>query len=90
MSSLFVFLLNMVARFFSFFFFFFFFFFFIFEEDTPENSLAGLKPDVLIKGGDYTVDRIVGREHAQKVVLFGYVQNTSSSITIEKIKALRF
>ena len=61
----------------------------IFEEDTPENLLARLKPDVLVKGGDYTVNRIVGREHAGEVVLFDYVQNTSSSITIEKIKALR-
>lgn len=34
----------------------------LFEEDTPLNVIDGLQPDVLIKGADYTVDRIVGAD----------------------------
>ncbi len=34
----------------------------IFEEDTPLNLIAALKPDVLVKGGDYTRDTIVGAD----------------------------
>ena len=33
-----------------------------FEEDTPERLLARLRPDVLVKGGDYTREQVVGRE----------------------------
>src|SRR4030095_7021547 len=32
----------------------------IFEEDTPQDLIETLKPDVLVKGGDYTVDQIAG------------------------------
>ncbi len=32
----------------------------LFEEDTPLELIEALKPDVLAKGGDYTIDRIVG------------------------------
>jgi D-beta-D-heptose 7-phosphate kinase / D-beta-D-heptose 1-phosphate adenosyltransferase len=34
----------------------------IFEEDTPLNLITALKPDVLVKGGDYTRDTIVGAD----------------------------
>lgn len=34
----------------------------LFDEDTPLNAIEGLQPDVLIKGADYTVDRIVGAD----------------------------
>lgn len=33
-----------------------------FEEDTPHELILALRPDVLVKGGDWSVDRIVGRE----------------------------
>jgi D-glycero-beta-D-manno-heptose 1-phosphate adenylyltransferase len=32
----------------------------VFEEDTPQQLIAGLLPDVLVKGGDYTVEQIAG------------------------------
>jgi len=32
----------------------------LFEEDTPLNLIATILPDVLVKGGDYTIDQIVG------------------------------
>lgn len=40
----------------------------LFEEDTPENLIQTLRPDVLIKGGDYTLETIVG---AQQVLDYG-------------------
>jgi rfaE bifunctional protein nucleotidyltransferase chain/domain len=36
----------------------------IFEEDTPLELIGKIRPDVLVKGGDWSVDRIVGREIA--------------------------
>ena len=32
----------------------------LFEEDTPLNLITTILPDVLVKGGDYTIDQIVG------------------------------
>ena len=40
----------------------------IFEEDTPLNLIELVKPDVLVKGGDYTMDQIVG---AKEVIAAG-------------------
>jgi D-beta-D-heptose 7-phosphate kinase/D-beta-D-heptose 1-phosphate adenosyltransferase len=34
----------------------------LFDEDTPQRLIATLLPDVLVKGGDYTLDTIVGRD----------------------------
>jgi D-beta-D-heptose 7-phosphate kinase/D-beta-D-heptose 1-phosphate adenosyltransferase len=34
----------------------------IFEEDTPINLITRIKPSVLVKGGDYTRDQVVGHE----------------------------
>jgi D-beta-D-heptose 7-phosphate kinase/D-beta-D-heptose 1-phosphate adenosyltransferase len=58
----------------------------IFEEDTPLNILKNLKPTTLVKGGDYTIDNIIGKEYAKNIILFNYFNNISSSITINKIK----
>jgi len=40
----------------------------IFEEDTPAELIKSLKPDVLVKGGDYSVDQIAG---AKEVIAYG-------------------
>jgi D-beta-D-heptose 7-phosphate kinase/D-beta-D-heptose 1-phosphate adenosyltransferase len=34
----------------------------VFDEETPENLIRCVEPDVLVKGGDYTVDQIAGAE----------------------------
>jgi len=34
----------------------------LFDEDTPENLIKELIPDILVKGGDWTVDKIVGND----------------------------
>lgn len=38
----------------------------VFDEDTPRESILALKPDVIAKGGDYTVDTIVGAKEVQE------------------------
>ena len=57
----------------------------IYDDDTPEKVIQELRPQVLVKGGDYTVENIVGRQYVQEVVLFNYLENKSSSLTINRI-----
>ncbi|MGM0534413.1 MAG: D-glycero-beta-D-manno-heptose-7-phosphate kinase [Campylobacterota bacterium] len=58
----------------------------IFDEDTPYELIKQIKPDVLVKGGDYKDKQIVGSDIAGKTVLIEFVQGKSTSATIEKIK----
>ena len=64
----------------------------IFEEDTPLQLINALLPDVLVKGGDYTIDQIVGSAevlaNGGKVVINPIVQGFSTTGIIEKIKKL--
>lgn len=57
----------------------------IFEELTPLNLLEQIKPDILVKGGDYTPEDIIGGEHAGRVVVIPYVDGKSTTNIIEKI-----
>jgi rfaE bifunctional protein nucleotidyltransferase chain/domain len=56
-----------------------------FSEDTPTNLLKKLRPDVLVKGGDWSPDKIAGREYAKRVVRIPLVKGRSTSGTIETI-----
>lgn len=62
-----------------------------FEEDTPQKLIAMLLPDVLVKGGDYQADDIVGakevREAGGEVIVVPFLEGYSSSKLIERIKA---
>lgn len=62
----------------------------IFEEDTPLELISTLLPDVLVKGGDYNIDTIVGAKeviaHGGKVIINPIVEGFSTTQTIEKIK----
>ena len=64
----------------------------IFEEDTPLNLIQSILPDVLVKGGDYTVEQIVGSKevitNGGRVVINPIVQGFSTTSIISKIKAL--
>jgi D-beta-D-heptose 7-phosphate kinase/D-beta-D-heptose 1-phosphate adenosyltransferase len=57
----------------------------IFDDDTPINILKSLRPNVLIKGGDYTKENIIGKEFADEIVIYNYIPGLSSSNTIRKI-----
>jgi len=62
----------------------------IFEEDTPLELINALKPDVLVKGGDYTLDQIVGAkevmENGGRVVINPTVEGFSTTNTIEQLR----
>jgi rfaE bifunctional protein nucleotidyltransferase chain/domain len=64
----------------------------IFEEDTPLELIKKVMPDVLVKGGDYTVDTIVGSkeviDNGGRVVINHLIDNCSTTGLIEKIKSL--
>ncbi len=57
----------------------------IFAEDTPHELLQQLRPDVLVKGGDYQLEEVVGREFAQQVQLIDFVDGYSTTKTIRKM-----
>ena len=64
----------------------------IFEEDTPLELINALLPDILVKGGDYTVDQIAGAKeviaNGGKVVINPILEGFSTTALIEKIHTL--
>lgn len=62
----------------------------IFEEDTPLNLIHVLRPDVLVKGADYTLDKVVGAQEVQswggEVLLINLIPEQSTTRTVHKIK----
>lgn len=61
-----------------------------FPEDTPEALLEMLKPDIVVKGGDYSVDEVVGGEYVLsyggQVKVLAFLDNCSTSAIVEKLK----
>lgn len=61
----------------------------IFDEDTPAELIDEILPDVLVKGGDYTPDQVVGRaaveEHGGRLVIIPHVAGLSTSRLIERM-----
>ena len=64
----------------------------LFEEDTPDALIKLVKPDVLVKGGDYTIEQVVGAEFAKsiggKVEIIPFVEGYSTTSIISRIKKL--
>jgi D-glycero-beta-D-manno-heptose 1-phosphate adenylyltransferase len=62
----------------------------IFEEDTPYNLITAIMPDVLVKGGDYTIDTIVGAKeviaNGGQVIIAPILQGFSTTGIIKKMK----
>lgn len=61
----------------------------IFEEDTPQNLIEQVKPDILVKGGDYQIDNIVGADFVLKnggqVLTIPFVDGYSSTKIIQAL-----
>lgn len=57
----------------------------IFDEDTPLELIKFIKPDILVKGGDYKIEEVVGREYAKRTVLIDFVNGYSTTNIIKKI-----
>lgn len=60
----------------------------IFSEDTPYELIKFLKPDVLVKGGDWKKEDIVGSDIVPEVYSLPYVKGVSTTEIIKKITAL--
>ena len=64
----------------------------IFSEETPYELIKKIQPDILVKGGDYSVDNVVGRDVVEKnggkVVIVDYLKNYSTTEIIRKCRAV--
>ena len=62
----------------------------VFEEETPLELIKALLPDVMVKGGDYTIDQVVGGKeviaNGGKVIINPIVEGFSTTSLIEKMK----
>ena len=63
----------------------------LFADDTPLELISCIKPDVLLKGADYQIDQVVGRElvesYGGRVVLVELLPDSSTSLIIDRLKA---
>ncbi len=61
-----------------------------FAEDTPEQLLEQIRPDVLVKGGDYSVDQVVGapivKAYGGEVKVLNFVESCSTTAIVEQIR----
>ena len=60
----------------------------LFEEDTPAELLAYLRPNILVKGGDYKKEDIVGREFVDEVEVLSFKEGYSTSDIVKKIATM--
>ena len=58
----------------------------VFDEDTPYDLIKAVKPHVLVKGGDYEGQEVVGQDIADELKLVQFVDGKSTTKTIEKIQ----
>ncbi len=63
----------------------------VFDEDTPIRLIEAIRPDVLVKGGDYTRDGVIGADIVEKgggrVAIIPLVDGLSTSATIARMKS---
>ena len=60
----------------------------LFDEDTPYELIKLLQPDILVKGGDWRKEDIVGSDIAKETLSLPYIKGISTSEIIERIKRL--
>jgi len=56
----------------------------IFEEDTPYDLIKKVCPDIIVKGGDYKKEDVIGADLCE-VVIFNYINGYSTTKTIQSI-----
>ena len=57
-----------------------------FDEDTPLWLIETIKPDIVVKGGDYKPENVVGYGIAKRIVIVPLYKNVSTSNIIERIR----
>ncbi len=64
-----------------------------FDDETPLSLIEALQPDILVKGGDWKADSVVGgdvvRSRGGDVVILPYLEGASTTNIIEKIRRVR-
>jgi rfaE bifunctional protein nucleotidyltransferase chain/domain len=62
----------------------------VFDEETPRELVAELLPEVLVKGGDWPTDQIIGREEVEaaggRVFSLPYIEGSSTSEIVQRVK----
>ena len=58
----------------------------IFDEDTPHELIKLIKPNILVKGGDYKNKKVVGQELVDELKIVEFENGKSTSLIIEKIQ----
>ena len=58
----------------------------IFDEDTPYELISKIKPNVLVKGGDYKGKEVVGQDIADELKLVDFIEGRSTTRTIKRIQ----
>jgi rfaE bifunctional protein nucleotidyltransferase chain/domain len=62
----------------------------LFDEDTPARLISSLLPDVLVKGGDYSPEQVVGRDvvesHGGRLVIIPFVSGRSTTDILDRIQ----
>ncbi len=65
----------------------------LFDEDTPLQLIQAIVPDVLVKGADWSIDKVVGREIVEaaggRVLTIEFVPDRSSTSIIERIRTTK-
>ncbi len=65
----------------------------LFDEDTPMNLIESIRPDVLVKGGDYTPETVVGRDLVEslggRVAICPRLEGFSTTDIVRKIQDQR-
>lgn len=57
----------------------------LFDQDTPTELIEQIRPDILVKGGDYTPEQVAGREYAGEVRIIDFEDGYSTTGVVEKI-----
>ncbi|MGL5206511.1 MAG: D-glycero-beta-D-manno-heptose-7-phosphate kinase [Acidaminococcaceae bacterium] len=60
----------------------------LFDQDTPAELIKEIKPDILVKGGDYKPEEVVGRENAGEVKIIDFEEGYSTTGVVERIAQL--
>jgi rfaE bifunctional protein nucleotidyltransferase chain/domain len=56
----------------------------IFNEETPYNLIKCIKPDIIVKGGDYSIEEVVGNDLA-KIIIFETIDGYSTTEILQNI-----
>ncbi len=63
----------------------------LFDEDTPWELIDALQPDIVVKGGDYTVDQVVGRDVVEarsgRVEILPLEEGYSTTSIVDRVRS---